>query len=204
MDVHKLSVKFFLKDPKSVDPDEVIPLFHRWIQTHRVDGLLIDVADYEHVPNSTGICLIGHEADFYLDRSEGPAGLMYARKQAFDGAEGADLAARLTAAFKHALAACGKFETDYKPASGATQGGAGARFGGGEALVVFNDRLNAPNDEATFAAVQPAVAAVAQKLYGGAKVEISRVKNHARQRLTVRIKSSGAEAAPAALLTRLG
>lgn len=203
MDTHKLNVKFFLTDPKSVDPDEVIPLFHRWIQTHRIGGLLIDVADYEHVPNSTGICLIGHEADHYLDRSEGPAGLMYARKQAFEGAAAADLSSRLTAAFRAALTACSKFEEDYKAPAKNGVAPQKAQFNGTEALVVFNDRLTAPNTDATFAAAQPALTAVAQKLFGGAKVDVIRVKNDPRQRLTVKIKSSGAAIAPAALLTRL-
>lgn len=203
MDIHKISVKFFLADAQAIDPDEVIPLFHRWIQTHRLNGLSIDVADYEHVPNSTGICLIGHEADHYFDKSEGPAGLMYARKQAFEGADAADLPARLTAAFRATLTACSKFEEDYQPAPKNGSAPHKARFGGVEALVIFNDRLAAPNTDASYAAVQPAVAAVAQKLYGGAKFEVTRVKNDPRQRLTVRIKSSGAEVAPSALLTRL-
>ena len=34
----------------SIDLTQAIPVFHRWIQEQALPGLLIDVADYRHVP----------------------------------------------------------------------------------------------------------------------------------------------------------
>ncbi len=210
MDTYRLAVKLFLTDPNAVDPVGVIGLFHRWIQTHRIPGLLIDVCDYDHVPDSPGVGLIGHEADLFLDDSEGPRGLMYVRKHPFEAADEGDQQTRLAAAFRLALTACSRFEEDYKPgaktgtAAAPVKASGKAQFGGCEALVIFNDRLNAPNDEAGCAAALPTVQALAHKLYGGAKVDVTRVKNDPRKRLTLRIKSSAAAIAPSALLARLG
>ena len=53
MDSSKLIFKLFLENPDAVKPGEFVPVFHSLIQQKAVpDHLLIDVADYEHVPNT--------------------------------------------------------------------------------------------------------------------------------------------------------
>jgi len=85
MELQKVVVKFFAADPASVKLDEFIPVFHRWIQKHAVDGMLIDVADYGHLPQGPGVVLVAHEADYFMDTMEGPLGLLYNRKASSSG-----------------------------------------------------------------------------------------------------------------------
>ena len=50
---------------------DYIPLFHGWIQEKIIpDHLLIDVADYSHIPDGPGIMLIAHEGHFSLDQEK--------------------------------------------------------------------------------------------------------------------------------------
>jgi len=86
MDSSKFAFKFFLENPAALKPGEVVPVFHNFIQTHGVpDHLLIDVADYEHVPNGPGTVLVSHEANIHLDLADGRPGLLYVRKQPLKG-----------------------------------------------------------------------------------------------------------------------
>jgi hypothetical protein len=81
MTPQRLSVKFFVKDSQPVDLAPFIPLFHGWIQNNTVDGLLVDVANYDHVPEGPGILLVGHDVDYGLDLTAGRAGLLVRRKR---------------------------------------------------------------------------------------------------------------------------
>ena len=65
MNIDHVNVKVFAKAP--VDLAAAIPVFHRWIQEGACEELLIDVADYRHVPAGPGVVLIGHEANYSLD-----------------------------------------------------------------------------------------------------------------------------------------
>ena len=47
--LQRIALKIFLDDESVLEPADVIQVFHRWIQTRAVDGLLIDVADYSHM-----------------------------------------------------------------------------------------------------------------------------------------------------------
>jgi len=74
---HRIKIKYFVQEPENVDLPAFVPLFHRWIQNQSGDDLLIDVADYKHVPNGPGVLLMGHQADYALDMSQGRPGLIY-------------------------------------------------------------------------------------------------------------------------------
>ena len=75
------------------------------------------------------------------------------------------------------------------------------RFRTDEWLFRINDRLVAPNTDATFAGVKAELEAFAGQLFGGAPFELGRVGNP-RQPFSVRIK--GGNARVAAVLDRLG
>ena len=146
METSKLNIKFYLADPDAVKLEEVVPVFHSWIQTHALpDLMLIDVADYAHVPQGPGVVLVAHEANIYLDRLDGRTGLTYSRKQPLDGS----FAERLGATFGAALQVCALLDESL----------GGVRFRSNEANLKFNDRLLAPNNPETFAAVKPDVEA---------------------------------------------
>jgi hypothetical protein len=95
MDLHKFCVKFFAVDPSAVRLDAFIPVYHRWIQKQAVEGMLVDVADYGHLPQGPGVMLIAHEADYGMDSAEGPLGLLYTRKTSSGGRLSDRIAGRL-------------------------------------------------------------------------------------------------------------
>src|SRR5438128_6018693 len=106
VDLHKFGIKFFAAPPTEVRLAEFIPVFHRWIQNHVVEGLLIDVADYSHIVDGPGIVLVAHDGNYAMDETGGRLGLLYVRKQPLAG----DLAVRLARAAEIALEACGELE----------------------------------------------------------------------------------------------
>ena len=89
MDLQRFAIKVYLEDPSKLDPKALIPVFHRWIQERAIpDHLLIDVADYSHVPHGPGVMLMTREGHFSLDNSDQRLGLMYTRKQSTEGSFG--------------------------------------------------------------------------------------------------------------------
>ncbi len=155
--VQRIALKLFLDEPTGLSPHDVIPVFHRWIQTRAVDGLLIDVADYTHLSSGPLVLLVGHEGRYVLDRGDGRLGLQYVRTQPLDG----PLEARLRAAAGMLLRAARRLEEDAAPAGA-------ARFRGGEIDWIANDRLLAPNTPDTLSAVRPAFESFLAALSGGA------------------------------------
>ena len=63
----RLGVKFCLKQEPTLQPEDILPIFQRWIQDHAIVGMLIDVIDYKHVPEGPGIVLIADEFDLAYD-----------------------------------------------------------------------------------------------------------------------------------------
>jgi hypothetical protein len=192
MDLHKIVVKFFAADPASVRLDEFIPVFHRWIQKHAVEGMLIDVADYGHLPQGPGVVLVAHEADYFMDTMEGPLGLLYNRKTSSPGG----LSDRIASAFRAAIEACVKLEAEPEFRGR-------LKFRAGEALFLANDRLNAPNNDDSVQALRADFSAALSKVYPS-NFDLRRVSTDARSRLTVKVTSREAVADVSALLARLG
>ncbi|MGH7818559.1 MAG: hypothetical protein ACREQ9_02180 [Candidatus Binatia bacterium] len=162
-DLQKLAIKLFV-EPGAVRPlADFIPVFHRWIQMHAVNGVLVDVADYSHVESGPGVLLIGHEANYAIDVGGGRMGLLYSRKQPSEGG----LAERLARHARSALTACRLLEQ-------APELERQVRFRTGEVLIVANDRLLAPNTEETLAELRPALDDFLARLYGDARVTLER------------------------------
>jgi hypothetical protein len=142
----RYSVKIFIQNPAAVHLPALIPIFQRWIQTHAIEGLLIDLADYKHVHHGPGVILIGYEGDYALDTADGRPGLRYTRKRELP----ASLKEGLRETFRLALAASRALEND--PALDES-----LSFHPGEIELAFLDRLNTPNTPETFQALQPAI-----------------------------------------------
>ena len=155
--VQRIALKVFLDEPAALSPRDVTPVFHRWIQTRAVDGLLIDVADYTHLPTGPLVLLVGHEGRYVLDRGDDRLGLQYVRTQPLDG----PLETRLRAAAGTLLRAARLLEEDA-----ALTGP--VRFRRDEIEWVSNDRLLAPNTPDTLSAVRPAFESFLAALSGGA------------------------------------
>ena len=155
MNPQRIAVKFFVSGAPGtpLDLHPFIGIFHRMIQRGALPGLLIDVADYAHVPDGPGVILIGHEVDYGMDLAGGRAGLLVTRKRI--GA--APLAEALRDTLVRALAAVTALEAEPE---------AKLRFATDAFHLDVLDRLAAANDEAGFAAVQREIAPVLAALYG--------------------------------------
>lgn len=192
MHSHKLSLRLFADGAAGLPLDAFVPVFHGWIRDQVLaDHLLIDVADYSHVPEVPGTVLVAHEANLQFDREGGQPGILYVRKQPPAGAT--TLRARLAAVFRATLEAATRIEAD--PTLGSI------RFRTNELVFRINDRLLAPNNEATFAAVSPGLQTFLAELYQG---DVALEHKHDAERLfEVRIRST-AQPTITQLLSRLG
>jgi len=186
MQATKFQVKLYAK-AGDIDLEKLVPVFHEWIRAKKIpDELLIDVADYAHVPQGPGVVLIGHQSDYYLDVADDRPGLLYSRKRGFEG----DFQAGVEDAFRRALKACQLLENESS---------LGFEFATDEVLFRVQDRLNAPNEEATYDAYKPALEQAANAFFGGAPA-LERLGGE-REPFAVRI-STGATGSVADALTQ--
>ena len=178
MDLHRINVKIYLAEGSVPAPDTTFKVFNSWIQ-QADDELLIDVADYSHVPSGPVTLLVGHQANYSIDNHGDRLGLLYSHKAASEG----DLSQRLTGAIGAALKACQRLENEPEFNNE-------VQFSGQELLLSSNDRLAAPNTEATFAALQPDLDGVLSRLYGGTGYSLKRDEDPAKL-LTLHIAADG-------------
>lgn len=83
----RIAVRFPLRTPLD-DLEPVLQVLHRCIQRGWLEGALLDVADYRHVPAGPGVMLVAHDVDYSV---AGDA-LTLTRKRS----HGDDLATQLT------------------------------------------------------------------------------------------------------------
>jgi hypothetical protein len=162
MELQHINVKLFVRNPKDVDLEPLVPVFQSWIQEQENGELLLDVADYRHVVAGPGVVLIGHEGDYSVDNTDGRLGVRYNRKAVLDGSN----QDRLEQAARAALIACGRLEAEPRL-------GGKIRFNGQEIEIFVNDRLLAPNSGETRDAVKSDIQALAQRLFGGVEYAVS-------------------------------
>jgi hypothetical protein len=141
MDLQHVNVKIYVEGDLTVDCERFIEVFHRWIQEPRLEELLIDVADYRHVPAGPGVVLIGHEADYAMDNAGNRFGLLYNRKAELDGSN----EDRLGQAFRAAANACQMLEAEFEEDGP-------LKFSRQEFEIIINDRALASNTPETFQA----------------------------------------------------
>lgn len=177
MDLYRLGVKFFAGDGPAVALPEFLPVFHRWIQQGVLDELLLDVADYSHVHAGPGVLLIAHAGNYSVDETGDRRGMAYYGKHPQPG----DVPARLRAICAKTLRACRLLEQE--PALAGRM-----KFNGAEFQIFANDRLNAPNTDATTAALRPAIDGLLAKLYPGQTCNVKRVQDP-KERFTVNVKA---------------
>src|SRR6266851_10518714 len=133
IELQHVNVKLLVRNPEEVDLEPLIPIFHDWIQNQVGEGLLLDVADYRHVPEGPGVVLIGHEGNYSVDNTANRPGVRYNRKAALDGSN----QDRLRQAARAALLACQRLESEPRL-------GGELRFNGQEIEIFVNDRMVAP------------------------------------------------------------
>lgn len=178
MDLNKLGIKFFAPDTERFDILKLIPVYHRWIQHSALEDLLIDVADYSHVPSGPGVMLIAHEGNYALDETGHERGILYYSKHKLTGA----LPERLAHVARRALQAAELMGADAELA--------GAVKVPGNRLQFFaNDRLLAPNTDAAYAELEPSLEVFLDRLYAGAPYTVTRERDP-KERLSVRVETN--------------
>lgn len=191
MQAQQLSVKVFAAEPGKVDQAALIPVFHRWIRDAvMTDQVMIDVADYRHVPEGPGVMIVCHAGHLAMDERGGDVGLEWGRKRdAFvDPREGLEVVTR------ELLQAAEALEGDAERPVG---------FRGDRLEVRLLSRLAGPNTSETLAAFGPALDALSAKLWPGQAVTVA---HHADPRSPFEVILSVAEGAASAaeLAKRLG
>ncbi|HVU05130.1 MAG TPA: hypothetical protein VHE30_25445 [Polyangiaceae bacterium] len=190
MEARKIQFKVFVKEPKEVDVDPIVPVLHQWIRERAFDELLIDVTDYAHVPNGPALLLVGHGSDYCVDFADGRPGLLYSRKREAPK----DAKDCVTDALKRTLAAAKKLEEEKSLPKKLV-------FSGEELLFRVNDRLLGPNTDETLKTVEPVLRSVLETLYAGTPFTLAR-EGSPKELFTVRVKAPGAPGV-GALLTRI-
>ena len=125
-----------------------IDAFHRFIQRGLVEGLILDVADYRHVPQGPGVLLVGHDVDFGIAED----GFSVVRKRSFDD----DAATQLRDALRMGLGALEAIDDDVEFDVEIDR----ARF----TVTVFDRSLGAPGEVAE--ALRETIAPLMTELYG--------------------------------------
>lgn len=176
MESSRIGVKLFVSEPSAVKLEDVVPVFHSWIQQQALAGnLLIDVADYLHVPNGPGIVLVAHEANYATDRADGKLGLFYQRKRPVAAGT---LQERLAAAFREALTAAWLLEQDPR-LNGQW------KFDSRRIHIRIADKLQAPNKPETFDAMKPELTAFLTKVLGTSDFRMERYED---ERVTFEVR----------------
>lgn len=170
----RLGVKFDLQHTPKLQPADILPIFQRWIQQHKVPGMLIDVIDYKHVPDGPGIVLVADEADYAYDLGEGRPGLHYVRKRDMPDA----LPAALKLAFQHALHGARALEAEAPD---------DLVFDYTTAKISFLDRMRYRNQPEVFEAVHAEVAEIVSEIYG-APIKLTRVNDDPRRLFALRAR----------------
>ena len=143
-DARQVSAKLYAEEPVDVDPAALIRVFHGWIQNEALaDRIMIDVADYSHVPEGPGVLLICHEAHYSFDHADGRPGLRCSLKRRGYREERDPIGEAMLSA----LRACALLQAEPE-LSGKL------RFKTDELYLGVEDRLVAPNTDETFRHVQ--------------------------------------------------
>jgi hypothetical protein len=178
MQLQHVNVKLLVKDPERADLEPLIPIFHSWIEGQVFEELLLDVADYRHVPAGPGVVLIGHQGNYSVDNTDERLGVRYNRKAVVNG----DNQDALRQAMRASLIACQRLENEPR-----LEGK--LRFNGQEIEFFVNDRLLAPNRDSTREAFHSEFKTFFEKLFRGSEYSVS-YSSEPRKLFGVSVKSS--------------
>ncbi len=182
MDTVKYEIKLFPGGCLRSRAGRVHPGLSRLDSNPATRELLIDVADYRHVPQGPGVVLIAHDAHYVMDLADDRLGLLYSRRRETHPSRCAiqSVEDRLRSVWHCALTACQQLE-----AHPALQGR--LQFRSSELLLRCNDRLHAPNTTAAYDELCQYLTPFLATLYADQHVEVEHLRDHA-SRLTVAIK----------------
>ncbi len=158
MNLQKIGVKFFLEKGGELPLSSFIPVFHRWIQEDKLEGLLVDVAEYSHVHQGPGVLLVAQEANYSVDEMDGKRGFLYSQKRTPEKSK----QEHLKTAFRRALKACSLLEKEPEAAGK-------VKFAVNHLQVFVNDRLEAPHGSEVSGKLEEILNSFLSWLYEGEK-----------------------------------
>ena len=174
--LERVCAKVYAQEP-GIPDSEFVSVFHDWIRRRVVGGVLLDVADYTHVPDGPGVVLVGHEFTYSLDRSDGRFGLLVQRRRS----TGANTEASIGATISTLLTAAEKLET-HRTLKG------GVKFDRSVIRIESNDRLRAPNDAEGLELLRAASDAAAKQAFPSFAATVKVVDEDSRSRLAVTVE----------------
>ena len=176
MNLQHVNVKIYVDGDLNVDTGRFIEVFQRWIAEQSMNELLIDVADYRHVPAGPGVVLVGREADYAMDNSGNRYGLLYNRKALLEGSN----EDRFRQALLSAAHACQLLEAEF-------EGEGPLTFNRQEFELLINDRALAPNTPETYAACKPELEVFLKNVFGHNEFSLEH-RSDPRSRFGVTVK----------------
>lgn len=180
MELQHVNLKIYAQNSEPPAFEEFIPVFHSWIQDKICEELLIDVADYGHVPAGPGVMLIAHEANYSVEYgTEERFGVLYNTKELREGSNRDAINHALRQTLKAAL----RLEEDERLKGR-------LKFSGQEVRLTVNRRSVTPNEQTTLTALQPDIESIFNKLYSDSTYTLKRISTDPRQRFTVHIKNN--------------
>ena len=180
--IERFSLKLFIAEGRVVRPRQIIDIFHDWIRERAVPGLLIDVADYGHLPESPNVLLVAHEANYVFDCHR-RAGFAYTVKRKTPGS----LAGRIADAASTLFFAARRLQQDT-----ADDPDGAIPFQVDRIELVINDRLHGPKTPAVEWALRGAVEQAARLIFGETRVESTPLADDDRTGVTLRIPNAPA------------
>ncbi len=176
MELQHVNIKIFVDGDLAVAPARFVDVFHEWVREQSLDEMLIDVADYRHVPAGPGVMLIALEADYNIDQTAGRWGLRYNRKSAIEGTNHD----RFRQALAGAINACHLLEAHFAADGPLT-------FSRDEFELFINDRALAPNTPETYASCKPEIESFVMDVFGHSDFALTH-HSDVRSRFGVNIK----------------
>ncbi len=190
MNAKRIAVEFPVEQGSTLDLEPCIALFHRFIQEHRLEGLLIDVADYSHLLRGASVQLLGHDVDYRLEQREDGTALVTLRKRCGE----LSLTDSVRDAVRKALVAVRALQAEIE----------GLHFRVGAPTFRLFDRLSAPNHDASSEALAKELEPILRAVWGEARLEpVAAARADPRSALALRATTSGAKTVDA-LLEPLG
>jgi hypothetical protein len=176
MELQYLVAKIFVEGDLKIDPARIVNVFHRWVASQSLPGMLVDVAELLHVPAGPGVILVGVEADYALDYTGHRWGLLYRRKTPLTGTN----TDRLGQALRSAAHVAQLLEAEFPE----------LKFSRREFSVVINDRVLAQNTPEAFAAAKPELDAFLKSWTGRGDSTLTPLDTDRRRRFGVLVKTS--------------
>ncbi len=190
MEAPRIDLKIFAAPGEPPPAAAMIRTFHRWIQTSRLEELMLDVADYSHVYQGPGVLLMCHGSHYALDSGGGDLALLYSRRRS-GGKPPVDAEGVFASAFRLALRACLALEEEPELRGY-------LHFPGDRFYLALNDRRS-PYQEDLRRRTEDELRACLERLLPGEEIAL---EPGAESRLTYEIRSQRAPGV-AALLQRL-